>query len=445
MSATETIYARATPPGKSGVAVVRLSGPRALSTALQLSGRTGLTPRLSTLCTLVNHATQQIIDHALVIFFAAPHSFTGEDVVEFHTHGSRAVLQHLWQAFQHTPGLRPAEAGEFTRRAFANGKMDLTRVEGLADLIEAETSIQASQALRQMSGQLEQRYAYWREQLITILALLEAYIDFPDEEIPEGVQNEALHIAQELYSNILSHLADNRGKRLREGAIAVILGEPNVGKSSILNYLANHEVAIVSDIPGTTRDALEVHMDIAGYPLTLIDTAGLRETNDMVEHIGIERSRKHAAHADLRLIVLEANTTPSNETKQLINSDALVVFNKSDKHRPDKSTISQYPNAISISAKTGEGMPALLHTLEQRCEALMHPAQDANFTRERHRTALQHCKESLERFTWNMSNAPLELSVEELRNAANALGRITGAIGVEEVLDAIFTRFCLGK
>lgn len=335
MIMADTIYAPATAPGKAGVAVIRVSGPAAGAAALALCGK--LPPvRQATLAQLRDPATGEALDAALALWFAAPHSFTGEDVLELQTHGGRAVVAGVLAALARVPGqngkLRPAWPGEFSRRAFDNGKLDLTEVEGLADLIEAETDGQRRQALRQLEGGLSTLYKDWQDRLVKVLAHLEAYLDFPDEEIPASVTAAANAAVAEVRAAIAGHLADSRkGERLREGVHIAIIGPPNAGKSSLLNWLARQEVAIVSETPGTTRDVVAVQMELAGAPVTLYDTAGLRETADSIEAEGIRRARARAETADLKIWVFDGNAVDAAQLAAAqADPDALIVLNKVD-------------------------------------------------------------------------------------------------------------------
>ncbi len=454
MSQSDTIYALASATGKSGVAVVRVSGARVREVISNFTSLEKYVPRETYLAKIYNpnieichprldrgsrestlgdsrlrgnDGTQ--IDHGLVIFFDNPNSFTGEDVVEFHVHGSYAVIDSLSKALSDF-GIRPAEAGEFSRRAFYNGKMDLTQMEGLADLIDSETSMQQAQALKQMSGVLEGLYEKWREGLVRSLALLEAYIDFPEEEIPEEVLNDTSELVDGLIDSIGNHLSDNRGEILRRGYNIAIVGKPNVGKSSLINYLAKREVAIVSDIEGTTRDRIEVKLDIAGYPVTLVDTAGIRDTDDIVEKEGVKRSLASIEDADLVL-----NLSDNNEFDKVANNQEIQVRTKVDKS----------DCASGISVETGAGIEELLVEIQKRIKEKIQPKEEPVFTRERHRNALNSAVFSLNNYKQNKDNLPLELLCEDLRLSARALGSITGKIDVEEILDNIFSSFCIGK
>ncbi len=435
-----TIFALATPPGKGGVAVLRLSGDRAGDALQALSGTALPAPRRASLRTLNDPASGEVIDRALALWFPAPASFTGEDVVELHVHGGRAVSAALAEALSRLPGLRPAEPGEFSRRAFENGKLDLTEAEAIADLVAAETAAQRRQALRQLDGALGALYEDWRGRLLRALAHLEADIDFPDEDLPQDTAQAVRPALAALAGEIAAHLDDaGRGERLREGAQIAIVGPPNAGKSSLLNLLAKRDVAIVSAQAGTTRDVIEVHLDLGGWPVTLADTAGMRETGDEIEREGVRRAEQRARGADLRLVVLDAaaGETPAM-LQALIAPGDIVVLNKIDLApqtvRPD--------GVLAISVRTGAGIEALLARLQQRVAALL-DGGGVPLTRQRHRLALEECLAALRR-AQDGQELP-ELAAEDVRLAARALGRITGRVDVEDMLDIVFREFCIGK
>lgn len=435
----QTIFALATAPLKSGVAVLRISGPHAAD-ALTLFAITPPTPRTATLATLRHPNSGETIDSALILTFSAPHSFTGEHVVELHTHGSRAIISELLALLGTLPHFRLAEAGEFSRRAFLNNKMDLTEAEGLADLIDAETTAQARQAARQMQGHLGKRYDTMRSRILRTLALLEAYIDFPDEDIPQSVMGEVEEGITALIYEIDTALGDgNRGERLREGIEIVIIGPPNAGKSTLLNTIAKREIAIVSPEAGTTRDMLEVYLDIGGFPVTLIDTAGLHEGRGEIEIEGIRRARERASKAELviRLFDITTNTESLNDILAPEGVTTLTIFSKSDT-APERIK----PDMLTLSAHTGEGIDALLSAITTHITSRYTGAESSLITRQRHRTALEQCRTHLAHFS---PDTPLELNGEELRLAARALATITGNITVDDVLDIVFSSFCIGK
>jgi tRNA modification GTPase len=384
-----------------------------------------------------------IIDRALVLFFPGPASFTGEDVAELHLHGGRAVVAAALAALAALPGFRPAEAGEFTRRAFANQRLDLTQVEGLADLIAAETEVQRRQALLQADGALGRQYEAWRGALIHARALIEAELDFADEaDVPESVSVQSWDIVRVLEKEIVNHIADRRGERLRDGAEIVILGPPNAGKSSLLNAIAKREVAIVTPEPGTTRDLIEVKLDLGGYPVTIVDTAGLRQAEGLVEREGIRRAEARAARADVALWLVDMTVS---EPVPPPLPGMLAVATKLDKidSATERNLLSSRFDA-AVSSVTGDGVNDLLALLSNRISAGAAPAESALITRARHRAALEDCLIAV-RAALDGSANPIELRAEELRRAGDALARVTGRIDVEDMLDVIFREFCIGK
>lgn len=435
---SETIFALSTAPGLAGVAIVRLSGPAALAAGQRLTGRETAPPPRRCVRALFRHPdTGAVLDDGLWVHFPAPHSFTGEDVVELHLHGSKAVIEAVCAVLARLPGLRPAEPGEFTRRAFLHGRMDLTQADGLADLLAAETEIQREQALLQLQGTLCRLYASWRTGLIEQLALLEACLDFPDEDLPATVMADLTSGLQEVAAAIRAHLSDqHRGERRREGIRVALVGPPNAGKSSLLNVLARREVAIVTPEPGTTRDVIEVALDLGGYPVLVADTAGLRENPGVIEAEGIRRAHQWLETADF--VVLMTAPDVSDVAVSLREGQELFpVWNKCDlAPRPQD-------DAFAISTRGGEGVDALLSALTRRIADRF--AADAGrpfLTQARYRSALETCLRHLERAT----AAPLpELMAEDVRLAVREIGRITGVVDIEAILDVVFSRFCIGK
>ncbi|MBA4099024.1 MAG: tRNA uridine-5-carboxymethylaminomethyl(34) synthesis GTPase MnmE [Rhodospirillum sp.] len=437
----DTIYALATPPGRSGVAVVRISGPDARAALAALTDRALPKPRVATLRRLIGKDDLPI-DDALVLWFPAPHSFTGEDVAELHLHGGPAVIAATLAALSVQQGLRLAEPGEFTRRAFDHDKLDLAQVEGIADLIAAETEMQRRQALRQAEGALSRRLETWRSDLARVLARLEAYIDFPDEDLPQQLLSSInLEIGQ-IADTLGRELAGHAAERLRDGLTIAILGAPNVGKSSIINKLAQRDAAIVSSIAGTTRDVIEVRMDVAGYPVTLADTAGLRASSDEIEAEGVRRALGRAEHADLKLLVFDGGAWPriDPETAKLIDDQAICVVNKADLLREPEPVAVEGRAVLKLSCKTGLGLDALVAEIAVRAKSAMSGGEV--LTRARHRAAVEEAKAALDRAR---GAGQLELKAEDLRLAVRAIGRIAGRVDVEEVLDLIFREFCIGK
>ncbi|MDP1625957.1 tRNA uridine-5-carboxymethylaminomethyl(34) synthesis GTPase MnmE [Parvibaculum sp.] len=437
----ETIYALSTAAGRAGIAVLRLSGPHARPALEALTGGKASVPREAMLVRFRDPETQAPLDRGLAIFFPAPASFTGEDVVELHIHGGRAVVAAMLRALGQLPGLRAAKPGEFTRRAFENGKLDLTEVEGLADLIDAETEAQRAQALRQMEGALGQLYEGWRARLMRALAYAEAEIDFPDEEVPGDLIARLGPEIAALESEIGVHLDDGRrGERLRDGVEVAIVGPPNAGKSSLLNRLAGRDAAIVSDEAGTTRDVLEVRLDIGGVPVTLADTAGLREAAGAIEQEGVRRALARAEAADLRIVMVAPGAAGIGDGFALARPDDLRVLNKVDLGAAVPAGV------IGISALTGQGIDALEAALAARVGSAYEAREHPVITRARHREGLGDCAASLARAGAALkAGRDAELVAEDLRLAARALGRLTGRVDVEDLLDVIFRDFCIGK
>ncbi|MBL6457553.1 tRNA uridine-5-carboxymethylaminomethyl(34) synthesis GTPase MnmE [Belnapia sp. T6] len=432
----DTIFALASGAGRAAVAVMRISGPATRGLLEALAERVP-EPRRASLRRLRHPGTGEALDQALLLWFPGPASYTGEDSAEFHLHGGPAVVAGVAEALV-AAGARPAEPGEFTRRAFLHGKLDLTAAEGIADLIEAETAAQRRQALRQAGGALARLYGSWAARLTALLARQEAFIEFEDEDLPAGLDDEVAAAAAVLRAEILAHLADGgRGERLREGLLVAILGAPNAGKSSLLNALVGREAAIVSARAGTTRDVVEARLDLAGIPVTLADTAGLREALDEIEAEGVRRARLRAGEADLRLLVFAADEPPDADTLALMGPGALVVVNK-----VDLPVAAGMPEGLHVSARSGAGLDALHLRLEAEAVSRASTMGEATLTRPRHRAALQDA------VSWlgELEVAPVpELRAEALRAALRAIGRITGHIGVEAVLDLVFGEFCIGK
>jgi len=445
-----TIFALASAPGRAGIAVVRVSGPRAGAALLTLAPKMKVLPppRLATRAVLYASEsnvgdTREKIDDALVLWFPGPASFTGEDVVEFHIHGGHAVLDSLIASLAALDGLSPAGPGDFSRRAFEHGKMDLTAVEAIADLVDAETAAQRRQALAQMGGALAKRYDDWRERLVASMAFAEASIDFAEEDIPDDLARQSIAALRALVDEIDAHLADDGiGERIRDGFRIALTGVPNVGKSSLLNALAKRDVAIVSDIAGTTRDVIEVPLDLGGYAAVLIDTAGLRDSDDAIEREGVRRARDQAAQADLRLHLVDA-TVPDISTPA--DARTILVANKSDLL---DDAPARTGGTMMISVKTGTGIGGLIAEMARRIKAQAESRAGASapLTRARHRAALEDCRDALCRaIAAAEAGADEEMMAEDMRVAAGALGRITGRVDVEELLDRIFRDFCIGK
>ncbi len=426
--AGDTIFAPAGGAGAAPICVIRISGSCSGTVLDQVCGPARPPPRRAVL-RAVRQAGGEVLDRAVVLWLPGPDTSTGQDMAELHVHGGRAVINAVSAALIDA-GARPAGAGEFSRRAFLAGRMDLLEAEGIADLISAETEAQRRHALSQMEGAQSAILAAWRARMIRLLAFQESLIDFADEDLPPGVEAEMLAGMASLRADLEAHLAESaRGVRLRDGLVFAIVGAPNVGKSSLLNALAGREAAIVSPVPGTTRDMIDVHVDVGGVPVTLVDTAGLRETSDPVEIEGVRRARARAASADLVVEIIDASapTTPG--------AGALCIANKCD--------LAPAPEGVlAVSARTGEGMAALRTVLAERARALTASQAHPLLNRARHIAALRDACQALE----TAEAAPLpELRAEDLRLAMQALGRITGSADAEAILDVVFGSFCIGK
>jgi len=454
-----TIYALGTPtPSRAApgaLSVIRLSGPRAADALVFLTepraferGHSARDPALPeprrlAVRAVIDPQTGEEIDRGLVVWFAAPNTETGENMAELHLHGGRAVVAAALAAIGKLGFCRLAEPGEFTRRSFEHGKLDLTRAEAIADLVAAETDQQRRQALQQMDGALHRLYEDWRTLGLRALAHLEAAIDFPDEDLPKGLANEVKAGITQLQGEIAAHLDDKRGERLRQGIGIAIIGPPNAGKSSLLNLLARRDAAIVSETAGTTRDIIEVHLDLGGWPVVLADTAGLRPTTDAIEQEGVRRARARAEQADLRLLVLDATADWQAEMNTHTRVGAhwnpahdIVVVNKVDLAPVDAVGV------VALSAKPGAGLPELLQRLERAAATLMEEGGPPPLTRARHREALMEAHAALGRA---LVAPEVALAAEDLRLALRSIGRITGAVRIDELLDVIFRDFCIGK
>lgn len=431
---TDTIFALSSARGRAGVAVVRVSGARAGVALEALAGPELPKSRTATL-RKITALDGEPIDDALVLWFPAPASFTGEDVAEFHVHGGRAVVDALLHALGGLTGLRPAEPGEFTRRAVENGKFDLTQAEALADLINAETEAQRKQALRQYDGALADLYDGWRSRLIRAAAWIEAAIDFADEEIPAEALGRAKAQVAEIAAEIHIHLNDaRRGEILRQGFHLTVIGPPNSGKSSLINALAQREIAIVSEIAGTTRDVLEARLDLGGYPVIVADTAGLRESSDRIEAEGVRRALTRSTTSDAVLLLLDSSV-PNAVVPPLPQPPALTIWNKSD--------LAAAPDGeISVSVRTGAGVASLLTRIGNIISARFEGHGEPVMTRERHRHSLASATSALRA---SLAASEPEIAAEEIRVAMRELGRITGRVDVEELLGVIFRDFCIGK
>lgn len=448
MSPQETIVALSSAPGKAGVAVIRISGPQSRHILTTITQKPLPDARIAAY-RKIYHADGSVLDHALVLLFAAPASFTGEDVVELHMHGGTAIVKACLKLLTGFEACRLAEAGEFTRRAFEHGKIDLLEVEAIADIIDAETEAQARQALRQLDGHAGLIYQRMRAQILECMALLEAYIDFPEEDIPGSVTSRVRQETALLIGSIKQVLETAPvGERIRGGFRIAIIGAPNVGKSTLLNQLAKRDAAIVSPIAGTTRDVIEVHMDIHGYAVILSDTAGIRDTEDVIENLGIDRTLAALDCADIAVFLLDA-LQPDITPQAIIyksQKPCICLINKSDiasKNQLETAAnmLGKQQPVIHISAASGDGMEVFYHELKQQLETLQ-PAEAPIVTRERHKLLLFSALQALER---SQKELPLELWCEELRVATQKIGEITGIISVDEILGSIFSTFCIGK
>ncbi len=425
----ETIFALASAPGKAGVAVIRVSGPRAFEAVQCLCGSLPTSRGLRQ----IRDNDGALVDEAFVLTFRDGKSFTGEDVVELHLHGSIAIISSVLRLLSERDGLRQSEAGEFTRRAMLNGRLDLAQVEGLADLVEAETEAQRKQAIRVFSGHLGEKVDRWRGNLVRAAALIEATIDFVDEDVPVDVYPEVTELLKEVHVEVIHEAEGVRiAERVRQGFEVAIVGAPNVGKSTLLNRLAGREAAITSDIAGTTRDVIEVRMDLDGLPVTFLDTAGLRESDDVVEGIGIERGKQRAEQADLRIHLLTLGERPQLS----VQTNDLVVYAKSD---------LKIGEGFSISAKTGQGIEELVNKVSSILRE--RTAGIGTAMRERHRISLIDGSRALELAIDQLSRAdPIpDILAEDIRAAIQRLDSLVGRVDVEDLLDEIFSSFCIGK
>jgi len=450
--ARDTIFALATAPGRAAIAIIRLSGPGARPALQALAGER-ISPRLAALRTL-RGIDGAVLDQALVLWFQGPASVTGEDCGELHLHGGRAVVDGVTEALLQL-GVRLAEPGEFTRRAFENGKLDLSQAEAVADLVDAETESQRRQALGQLDGALARRHATWRDGLVEALAVLEAAVDFPDEDLPESVADEALPTIARIVAELETALADGaRGERVRDGYRVALVGAPNAGKSSLLNALVGREAAIVTATPGTTRDIIEVPLTVAGYRVVLADTAGVRAARDPIEAEGVRRARAWAEAAELRLLVVDSGSDEAawREVAGLMRPGDICLLNKADVPRGTAAADAEawagrsgLP-ALSLSLNPPRGLDAVWQALSKAAVKALSGAEFPAATQERHRRDLSEAHVHLGRaFRALAGPVEVELAAEDVRLAARSLARISGRIGAEDVLDRVFARFCIGK
>lgn len=442
----KTIYALSTVMGKSGVAVIRVSGDSAFDVFAKMTDLNidELKYRKMYYLPIYDYVSRETLDNVMIVGFNSPYSFTGENTVEINCHGSKAVIKSIIKSLSSIENFRLAEAGEFSRRAFYNNKIDLTEADGLADLIDAETEMQQKIALKQMSGTLFNLYKDWRERLLETLSYVEAYIDFPDENIPQNIvfklQNAVFKISEE----IKNHLHNNNvEERLRDGFSVVISGPTNAGKSSLINSIAKRNVAIVSDIAGTTRDTIDCYVDLKGYPVIFSDTAGLREASDQIEKIGINLALKKIEKADFNIFLFDAeDDTPEIFSQFKDKNNYIIVGNKCEKLSLAQQEILLSQNVLLISAKEGLNIDGLLEKIYSYLSDQYSLSSANLITRQRYRESLEECLSNLERFDLNKE---IELAAEDIRLACRAIGKITGQVEVGEILDKIFGSFCIGK
>ena len=442
-----TIYALSTGPGISGIAVIRISGEETSKVLTLLTSKPLPKPRVAALRKINKINTSELIDEGIILWFPGPESYTGEDMAEIQVHGSKAVVDALHKSISKIENCRLAEPGEFTKLAFQNGKINLLKAESVADLISSETEIQRQQAIKIMNGKSANRFNFLREKLLKILAHVEAKIDFPDEDLPKDVLNEIKKSSDEVLKNLEKILDDQKvGERIREGFKIAILGPTNAGKSSLLNHLSNRDVAIVSEIAGTTRDVIETHLNIDGYPVIVSDTAGIRESKDEIEKKGIKLSLNRAEEADLKLIVVEAkNLDFTDVLKGLLDENAILVINKLDLLKKDIDPEIKKINHVLISIKDNLNIDALILKIKNSLKNKFITSEDILITRERHRQHLEQCLNYLKNFNQKKEIEDFDKAAEDLRLATRHLGMIVGKVDVEEILGSIFNDFCIGK
>ena len=442
-----TIFALSSGPGVSGIAVVRISGEDTKNVIKSLTGKELPVPRVATLRKINKINTSELIDEGIILWFPAPESYTGEDMAEIHVHGSKAVVDALHSSLSDIKNCRLAGPGEFTKLAFQNGKINLLKAESIADLISSETEIQRQQAIKIMNGKSADQFIFLREKLLKILSHVEAKIDFPDEDLPNNILDEIKKSSDEVIKKIKKILNDQKvGERIREGFKIAILGPTNAGKSSLMNHLSNRDVAIVSEIAGTTRDVIETHLNIDGYPVVISDTAGIRDSKDEIEEKGIKLSLKRAEEADLKLVVIDAKKLDFTDIlKGLIDENAILVINKSDLLEKDIDSEIKKTNHVLISIKENENIDELILKIKNNLKNKFITSDDILITRERHRQHLQQCLDHLNNFNQKKEIEDFDKAAEDLRLATRHLGMIVGKVDVEEILGSIFNDFCIGK
>src|SRR5210317_1412771 len=442
-----TIYALSSGPGISGIAIIRISGKESSVILKKLTGMQVPKPRVATLRKINKIDTSELIDEGIILWFPGPESYTGEDMVEIQVHGSKAVIDALHFSMSAIENCRLAEPGEFTKLAFQNGKINLLKAESIADLISSETEIQRQQAIKIMEGKSADQFNFLREKLLKILSNVEAKIDFPDEDLPANILDEIKIALNEVIKKIKKILNDQKvGERIREGFKIAILGPTNAGKSSLLNHLSNRDVAIVSEIAGTTRDVIETHLNIDGYPVIVSDTAGIRESKNEIERKGIKLSLDKAGNADLKLIVVDAkNLDFTDILKSLLDENAILVINKSDLLKEDIDPEIKKLNHVLVSIKENLNIDELILKIKNNFKNKFITSDDILITRERHRQHLEQCLDYLKNFNKKNEVEDFDKAAEDLRLATRHLGMIVGKVDVEEILGSIFNDFCIGK
>ena len=442
-----TIYALSSGPGISGIAVIRISGQDTSRAIELMTGKSVPKPRVATLRKINKINTSELIDEGIILWFPGPESYTGEDMAEIQVHGSKAVIDALHSNISKIKNCRLAEPGEFTKLAFQNGKINLLKAESVADLISSETEIQRQQAIKIMNGRSADQFNFLREKLLKILSHVEAKIDFPDENLPKDILKEIKKSSDEVLKELEKILDDQKvGERIREGFKIAILGPTNAGKSSLLNHLSNRDVAIVSEIAGTTRDVIETHLNIDGYPVIVSDTAGIRESKDEIEKKGIKLSLSRAEEADLKLVVVDAkNLDFTDVLRKLLDENAILVINKSDLLKKDIDPEIKKINHVLISIKDNLNIDDLILKIKNNLKSKFITSDDILITRERHRQHLQQCLDHLKNFNKKNEIEDFDKAAEDLRLATRHLGMIVGKVDVEEILGSIFNDFCIGK
>ena len=442
-----TIYALSSGPGISGIAVVRVSGKDTSEVIKQITKKDLPSPRVATLKKFNKIDTNELIDEGVIIWFPGPNSYTGEDLAEFHVHGSRAVISALHSSISKIKNCRLAEPGEFTKIAFQNGKINLLKAESIADLVSSETEIQRKQAIKIMSGKSSDQFNSWRKKLLKILSHVEAKIDFPDEDLPKDILSEIQKTSDQVLLEIKKILDDQKvGERIREGFKIAIVGPINAGKSSLLNYLSKRDVAIVSEIAGTTRDVIETHLNLDGYPVIVSDTAGIRESKNEIEKKGIKLALNRAEDADLKLVIIDAkNVDFTGVLKDLVDENAILIVNKSDLLNGNLNENLKKYDHILISIKNNFNLDKLISKIKSKLENKFINHGDILITRERHRQHLEQCIAHLKNFKNKNGSEEFDKAAEDLRLATRHLGMIVGKVDVEEILGSIFNDFCIGK